>query len=109
MNSMDLLNLLKDVVGIALLPLSYFAWRILQEFKDGHGERESLKGIIRSTSEQSAREHAQIVQALKETQDLIRVSERDNRLEHKELADTIHDIDKNNTREHAILSNGGKL
>ena len=104
-----LLTILKDVVGIALLPIAYFVWQVKQEFKDGKAERDGLRSAIKSTAEQNSREHAQVIQALKDTQELIKVSERDNRMEHKELSDTIHEIDKNNTREHAILSNGGKL
>lgn len=109
MNGVELIVLLKDLVGIALLPLSYFAWNISQQFKDGKQERDGLRNLIKSTQESNSKEHAQVIAALKETQELIRVSERDNRAEHKELADTIHELDKNNAREHAVLSNGGKL
>ena len=102
MDPVALLALFKDIVGIAILPASLFAYKMYTELS-------ALKDGQKSIKESSSKGHEQVIQALKETQDLIRISERDNRLEHKELADTIHEIDKNNTREHAILSNGGKL
>ena len=109
MDPVTLIALLKDIVGIALLPLAYFSWKINQEFKDGKSERDSLKSAIKATADQNSREHQQVISAIKDIQILIKESEKDNRVEHKQLSDTIHEIDKNNTREHAILSNGGKL
>ena len=103
------LKLFDTVLNILILPALYWGWEVRRDLKDGHNERESLKQLIKSTQDQNSREHGNVILALKETQELIRISEKDNRSEHKQLSDTIHEIDKNNTREHAILANGGKL
>ena len=109
MEPMLFIALLKDFVGIALLPLSYFSWRILQEFKDGKDERNSLKSAIKALGEQQTKHFEQKMQAIEKVGELVRTSEKDNRTEHKELGQKIHELETTNKVEHAILSNGGKL
>ena len=103
------IEIIKISLQLLILPFLYFMWEVRRDLKDGVKEREGLKGMIKSTQESNTKEHGEVIKALEGVKELIRVSERDNRQEHKELADTIHEIDKNNTREHAILANGGKL
>ena len=116
MNPMDFLSIFKDIVGIAILPLAYFSWKVNQEFKEGHLERDALgkrvdglKELIRETQLSNTKEHAQVIATLKELHSELRDSERRNQTEHKELGAKLSDFERENEVQHTILNGGKRL
>ena len=101
-NATDTISLIKDLVGMAAVPAAIWAYKLQTEMTK---LKEGQQGI----KESNTKEHAHVCELLKEVKSLIATSEKDNRDEHRALGDKIVEIDKRNSVEHAILSQGGKL